>query len=109
MVDIVLSMAGASLGPHKTRGSRPTAPEVERRRREDRGAEGAEGVECGEGVSPSPLTRVSNGVNSPQTPTKNSQLVTIVTRVGLGQISTTVLNWPTSITPYLVQTSYIYL
>jgi len=28
--------------------------EVERRRREDRGAECAEGVGCGEGVSPSP-------------------------------------------------------
>ena len=32
--------------------------EVERRRREDRGAECAEGVGCGEGVSPSPWGRV---------------------------------------------------
>jgi len=31
--------------------------EVERRRRENRGAEGAEGVGCGEGVSPSPPER----------------------------------------------------
>jgi len=33
--------------------------EVERRRREDRGAEGAEEVGCGEGVSPSPLGKGS--------------------------------------------------
>ena len=31
--------------------------EVERRRREDRGAEGAEEARCGEGVSPSPPGR----------------------------------------------------
>ena len=33
-------------------GRSAAGAEVERRRREDRGAEGAEGVRCGEGVSP---------------------------------------------------------
>jgi len=40
---------------------------------------------------------------------ENHQLVAMVTRVGLRQISTTPLNCPTPKTPSLVQTSCFYL